>query len=1353
MRRIWVAILALGFMSLVALGQLSTGGIAGRIADPSGAVVAGAQVKLVDVSTGAVRTAKSNSSGRYAFTGLALGNYNLSITANGFQSMTVTNVPVTVNHTAVENLSLKVGESTQTVTVESTAGTNLRMTNATVGTSFSNNIAELLPNQNRDVTSILLTQPMTQPATSNNLTGGQVAGQMSDQNAYTLDGADASSDTEGNNSYVSFGSGGEAAIPTPVESIQEFRVSTNNLGASFNTSAGGELALVTKRGTNKWHGSIYDFYQADELNAFGYDNNQTHHYACLDPATGQYNPNLTSASCLNTAKQEMHRNRFGGSIGGKLFPKFLGGRTYFYFNYEGRRFPRQEIYKHSVPTATMRNGILEFKDNSGSIIQYNLANSTNCAGPNGTGGGACDPLGYGLDPVVGNLWNKYLPLPNQPLSTVGNGLNIGTFAANLSLPISDNFAVMRIDHDFGPNWRLMGVYRYFKETAPTDNVVDIGGLYPGDKLGVPTSLSSNPFQPRDVVVGLTGQITPMLTNDFHFSYLRHWWSYQRPGWLPQVSGIPDALEIGGESKTGALIPVNLDTQDSRWRIWNGHDWGYRDDVGWMSGNHLFQFGGSLTHYWIHHVRTDEVVGAVPALVSQITAGDLVMNGQYQPVPCSNTLTTNCLDTNQLGNWNGDYADVLGIVSSTSILVTRKGSNLQLQPIGTPVQDTSSYNYTDLYFNDVWHMSPSLTMNYGLTWAVEMPPSEVNGEQTTLVYPNGKQVYTQQYLQNKLQAALNGQNYNPTLGFDPVGAAGLSAPYKADYHQFGPRVALAWNPSINHGLLSSLFSNHNGVLRGGYSRIYNRLAGVSLVMTPLLGPSFGQTISCPGPAMAGASTVNGTPATQCNGAGQLDPNGAFRIGTNGNTAPLPAISQTLSTPVEPGINGTPLSDFGFYLDPSYKPGYTDEWDVSYQRSLPGHSLLEVGYVGNRSRNLYQGIDISAVPWMMRQGGQAFNRAFINVYQQLKNGASPSSVPNQPFFESALGPTSAFCKQINPATQTKADPAGVPYTSCTQAVLGTVGTSPFTTDNVESVWQQLESSWVFGPALPNTTQFPLSLYGEGPYGWSNYNAGFVNLNIRASHGLTLDTNLTYAHNFDTVGINQEYVLDTVENPWNLGTDYGPAYWDRKFTFNMLGVYNLPFGHGQNGFINHLIGGWSVAPILQWYSGTPIEMYAGSFGETGSSACCENGFTPIPLGSTSYTPSVNMATTGAPDATTNPQCVACGGYGTNTGTGMNYFKNPEGSFGAWRLPLVGLDTSSGGGGSFLRGLPRWNVNMTVAKTTSLSEGTKLQFTAQLFNLFNTMEWNNPFLDLQDPYDWGVLYGQHNSPRQIELGLRLYF
>ncbi len=1334
MRRIWVAILAFGVTALAAWGQLSTGSVAGRVADPSGAVVVGAQVNLLDIATGAVKTAKTNSSGRYSFTGLPLGTYQLTVKANGFQTTTVQNIAVTVNHTATENVSLKVGASTQTVTVQSSPGTNLRMSNATVGTAFSNKLALLLPNQNRDVTSILLTQPMTEPAAGgaagNTLAAGQVAGQMSDQNAYTLDGADATSDTEGNNAYVSFGAGGEAAIPTPVESIQEFRVSTNNMGASFSTSAGGEVALVTKRGGNKWHGSAYDFYQADELNAFGYGNNQTHHYACLN-SNGVYDPTLTS--CVLTQKQEMHRNRFGGSLGGVLFPKMLGGKTYFYFNYEGRRFPRQEEYSHSVPTASMRQGILEFPDDAGNIISYNLATSTQCAGPNGAGGQLCDPRGKGLNPAVSAIWN-YMPLPDSHISSTGNGLNVATYTANLSLPISDNFAVMRVDHDFGPNWRMNGVYRFFKETAPTDNQVDIGGFYKGDTKGVPASLSSNPFQPRDLVVGLTGQITPMITNDFHFSYLRHWWSYQRGGWVPQVPGIPDALEIGGESQRGALIPVNLDTQNTRWRVWNGHDWGYRDDVGWMTGNHLIQFGGSITHYWIHHVRTDEVVGGVPSLVSQITSGALVMNGTYQPIECdpTNNLTTNCIASGNLGAWNGDYADVLGIVSSTNILVTRKGSNLTLQPFGTPVQDTDTYPYINLYANDVWHLSPSLTMNYGLTWAVEVAPTEINGNQTTLVDSSGHQIYMQQYLQNKLQAALQGQNYNPVVGFSPVGAIGLKAPYKTDWHQFGPRFALSWNPSLDSGLLSPLFGHHVAVLRGGYSRIYNRLAGVSLVMTPLLGPSFGQTISCAGPEMPGAGLK------LCNGNSTLNPTNAFRIGIDGNTAPLPAISQTLTTPVEPGIGTTPASLFGFFLDPSYKPGYTDEWDISYQRTMPGHSLLEIGYVGNRARHLYQGIDLSAVPWMMRQGGQPFYQAFDNIMVQLNKGVSPASISNQPFFEAALGPTSAFCKG---------------YNSCTQAVLSQVGTSPFTTDNVETVWSDLDSSWLFGPALPNTTQFPLSLYGEGPFGYSNYNAGFINYNIRANHGLTLDANLTYAHNLNTIGINQEYVLDTVENPWNIGTDYGPAYWDRKFTFNMLGLYNLPFGHGQNGVLNHLIGGWSVAPIWQWFSGDPIEMYAGSWGETGSSACCENGFTPIPLVSTkSFGSGTYNVTTGSPQAT-NTQCVACGGYGVNTGSGVNYFKNPVASFGAWRLPMVGIDGNSGGGGSFLRGLPHWNVNMTLAKTTNLSEGTRLQFTAQFFNIFNSMQRTDPFLDLQDPWDWGVEYGQWNSPRNIELGLRLYF
>ncbi len=397
---------------------------------------------------------------------------------------------------------------------------------------------------------------------------------MSDQNAFTLDGGQATDDLAGDNNYVAGNRGyvgPQAAIPTPVESIEEFKVATNNQTADFAESAGGQVMLVTKRGTNQWHGSGYDYFQADWLDAAGWNTN-----------------------IQNAPKVKQHQNRFGGSIGGPLGSKsFLGGKTYIYGNYEGRRYPcANSTYERAVPSDLLRQGIMQLRDASGNIVDYNLATSTQC-GP--SGGQPCDPRGIGLNPTINQLWSKYEPQPNDCVNSGpvgGDNLNVCGYHAPLVLPIRDDFFVTRLDHDFGDKWRFTASYRFYRLQEPTTDQVDIGGVLAGDKLGAPASKSSDPGQPRYVVFGLTGTITPTLTNNFNVSCLRNDWNWIRKGVPTGLLGVPGGLEVGGETGN-SLDPLDMQTQQTRNRLWDGHDWAYSDNLSWLKGKHFLQFGAKL----------------------------------------------------------------------------------------------------------------------------------------------------------------------------------------------------------------------------------------------------------------------------------------------------------------------------------------------------------------------------------------------------------------------------------------------------------------------------------------------------------------------------------------------------------------------------------------------------------------------------------------------------------------------------------------------------------------------------------------------------------------------------------------
>src|SRR5208337_4202565 len=278
----------------------------GSVADQSGAVIVGAEVKLADTTTGSYQVEPTNQVGRFTFSSVKPGIYDVTVTMKGFRKLVVAKQELVIGGQLTLNLTLEVGAAQQTVEVTSTPGAELQTMNSTMSTSVVGGSLVELPSIDRDVAGVLYYVPTAAPnfhGAQDNTTSGQVAGATSDQNIYYLDGGNNSSGLEGDNAYVN---GGHGVIPMPMESVEEFKVNTNNMTADFSAASGAEVLVTTKRGTNAWHGSGYEFYQGGALNSNDWFNN----FHAI-------------------RKSPTHSNRFGGSVGGPMTPVIAGGKTYF----------------------------------------------------------------------------------------------------------------------------------------------------------------------------------------------------------------------------------------------------------------------------------------------------------------------------------------------------------------------------------------------------------------------------------------------------------------------------------------------------------------------------------------------------------------------------------------------------------------------------------------------------------------------------------------------------------------------------------------------------------------------------------------------------------------------------------------------------------------------------------------------------------------------------------------------------------------------------------------------------------------------------------------------------------------
>lgn len=1317
-------VLAMALPVCICLGAVSafgqatnTGTVVGVVTDQSGAVIPGAIITLIDATTNVTRTVTTNGAGEYVMVNVPPSSYNITVTKAGFSADKITGQTVSVGSQTTANFKLRVGAAEQTIEVQE-SGVELQTLNATIGATVAPVAIDSLPALGRDVSTFATLQPGVSPE-------GSVAGTVVDQTVFQLDGGSNSNDMDGSmNVYTpSFandptggiaGAAASGVMPTPADSVEEFKVNTANQTADFDNSSGAQIEVVTKRGTNQWHGTAYEYYLDNNFDSNSWDNNLS-----------------------NTPIPDYHFNRFGAAGGGPIISKpILGGKTYFFANYEGFRYPNSETFERAVPSASMRAGMVSFPNSSGGMTQYNL--------------NTIDPRGIGINPTVQAMWNKYEPAGNDSGCTLissasyCDGSNEIGYKANVSLPEKSNFGVARLDHDFGSKWHWMTSYRYYNLALATTSQVDIGGFFPGNTLGSPASTSLRPQVPWYLVTQLTTTISSGVTNDFHYSFLRNYWSWSDNNAPAQISGLGGVLEPMGEqaANTGVLSPFNVNAQDIRTRFWDGHDNFLRDDVTMLKGNHLITFGGQYQRNWDYHQRSDNGGGINFTTTYQL--GDGSGSGQVT-MP---GLTS--MGYPSTSNASRVAAAVLGIVTDSQVAYTRAGSALSLNPPLTPASDKSTIPYYNVYFSDAWHLKPNLTLTYGLGWTLEMPPTEATGKQVALVDDADQQLDGLDYLAQRKAAALQGSVYNPTLGFALVGnvGKGLKYPYQPFYGSFSPRIAAAWNPHFQgDSFLRRVFGEDSTVIRGGYGRIYGRLNGVDQVLVPLLGYGLIQAVQCTAPLASGA----------CGPASPTDSTG-FRIGVDGNSAPLAAASPTLPQPVFPGYNAA-ASSASEALDPHFRPNDVDSFDLTIQRRLTSSTLLEVGYIGRLIHHEYQPINLNAVPYMMSAGGQSFEAAYAVIETALGcaksigacgNIGTPTVSP-QPFFETALA-GSAYCDKTK-------------YTSCTAGVLANERTN-FVQQDVWSIWSDLDNGgFNFGtPTMMNTPiagqyggsgQSSSGIADNASVGYGNYNAGFISVSTHNWHGVTLQENFTYSKALGTGAVVQASSEYTPNDPFDLHKMYGVQNYNHKYIFNTFAVWQTPWYAGQNGLLGRVAGGWTLAPIFASGSGAPLYCNTWSDAQSFGAGDGNNYFdneqcvftTPYKGGYHTHS-----GVLGGTDA-----------YGNSVGTqvatspggvvkAINMFKNPAAVFDQIRAPILGIDNSNPGQGA-IPGLPYWNVDMSLKKNIRVTERTGLELSMIYHNLFNHNVFADPSQALYSPANFGVITKQGNTPRQMQFGFRVNF
>jgi hypothetical protein len=1277
----------------------ATGTVLGVVTDPSGAVVAGAAVNLLNIATGIKTSAVTGSQGQYAFPAVAPGTYVVSVAATGFSTSSVTNVDVQVNTTATVNVKLELGGTNSKVEViASEAQVELQTADASVGDVLGTEPLLRLPTRLRQAQELLLLQPGTTPQTGSD-NGASIAGALNDQTTFTLDGIDITDNST--NSTINSDQGARPTLMVSVEATDEFRVAVANSNSTFNRGSGGQVSLVQRSGTNQFHGALFWYTQNSDLNANSWDNNR-----------------------LGILKPHVEDNRYGGRVGGPIYRD----KTFFFVEYEARRYPETFPLTVTVPTATLRQGILQFKDASGNTVAYNLATSTAC-GPSGNQ--PCDPRGLGMSPTMKAMM-ALDPVGNN--SSVGDGLNTTGYTGNVRSPLTDDFVTFRLDHNFNSKWHANGSFSYSRDLSydPSPLVVDIRN--PNDFLNE----DQTPAWTNAFIFGLTGQLTPTLVNSFHFGDVRN----RNGGLRPQLSAIAAELALPGTSDGGAgyvavtpnvfTPPISM-SNSVRTQYNDNVNMQFSNDLSWNKGTHLVQAGGNFQRLPQFHIHTGKVGGSVNSLNATETADSsfLVVPAADRPPTCAGTLTTNCLPSSVTSTWDSLYTTTLGLMNDDNTFLVRNGQ-LQPQPFGTPIYMNALSYFTSFYAQDTWRIRPSLTLTYGLSYSWQTPYNFSNQEEALLVNAASDQVLSPlAYLQQKASAAEQGQIYNPTLGFMPVAQLHAS-PYNTDYGDVAPRVALAWNPSADSGPMAKILGRGKTVLRGGFGIYYSRLSTEDSVVTPGLTAGFSSSIT------TGLTTcaASGAPGAGCDPTNSNPAVSGFRIGQDGNI-PIPTFPQTLSTPYVPANNYSELISFG--IDPYIKNPRIYVGDFTLQRNIGKGVFLEAAWNGRYGRRLFSNVGLGASPYMFKDtaSGQTFAQAYDAVANALRAG---QTVPVQPWFENQLpkaGTLNGFAS--------------------TTAFLASREAAFFTTGEVANLFDSTSTSQPGLNAL--RSQLGLQPYDETSVnellevvneGWSNYNALLLTLRRTGTH-FTFDVNYTFSKSLDTdQGVQND--SSTLGNPLEPGVDYGPSKFDHQQIFNGLFVYNLPMKYSfLPSALNQVLGGWHISGIFTALSGAPVyvtegsQVWGGGQRSVFSSAAVPL-VAPSSLGAGLHS---NVAGSGGVGTTGNP---------ATGGTGLNLFANPQTAYNDFGY--VQLSSNMDGYGHPLRGLPFWNLDSSLGKRIALQERKSLDFSFDFYNFFNHPNFANPSLSLTGTTTgFGVISStavpanRQSSSRWIMASIRLEF
>jgi hypothetical protein len=889
----------LAFVSAPAIAQSGAGSIQGTVKDSTGAIIPGAIIHVVNTATHVAYDTKSNSTGFYQAPGLFTGRYALTVTAPGMKTYK-TSIELLVAQNAVIDPMLPAGSVSQTVEVNADTVQMVTKDSAAIESTLENARIQQLPENTRDITTLLNIATPGLEGGGQTLNGGDP-----EALSFVIDGAP----TQNNN---------QGGIPqTAVElidpdSIQEVRVETSNSSAQYATP--GTAVISTKSGTNKIHGS---FFETARNNAFGVARNEQ------DP--------------VNTPAPQYIRNEFGFSAGGPVYiPKVYDGRnrTFWFASYERYSLANESSSRTAVPTLAMRSGNFGGVTNAKLVPQiiYDPATTTPTAAGQCSAAGVTLATGYcrsvanyngqtgafdlARESPLATAVYAMTPLPNTSDNPFKTG-NLVSTAPNYQVTPKET---IRVDQVFNQNNRVYVRYTHQANTINTSNTPQsVAYTIPNGGGTIPTGAAQGyvnvPSTSYNASLGFTHIFSPSFFSETIVS--QQWYSITHLAGVnpnqnyeqmlnlpnnfgetgfPNISGILNSFP-GSQSGNAHQVQRNFLADENLTKI---------------HGHHQVIFGGRFTHLF----SSNKPIGAADNI--NFGANSTAV---YDPTS----------DLNYNAEPNTGNADAALFLGSPGKYVV----NLQAPRVTYHQYEVS------LYVQDNFHVTDRLTLNLGLRYEAHPALYTENGLMNSFDLKNDAVVLAS----TPAQLIAKGYTNADTIAADQFLGINFETPQEAgmpantllnNYNlNFLPRLGAAY--VLNR-------SPRSPILRGGY--------GIYLYDTPLedfvnhqenqnpFQNTYTQSYS------TAAQSIDGLPTEL------LRYNDPVQFGVAGTAATANVVKTTSGNPITgANVSILPGGPTAFWSDsPAWRPARVQQFNATLELPLPGRSAFRMSYVGSKSTNL-------------------------------------------------------------------------------------------------------------------------------------------------------------------------------------------------------------------------------------------------------------------------------------------------------------------------------------------------------------------------------------------------------------------